>query len=374
MFRPTPKGVKVVQEFRFNPTTDGEVLGSVIVSHGRLYVPSTDKLFCLGVKGQKPSATPIPPVTPEKPVADDEKPAQAIVVPGEIMIATGAKQQFHVRLFNDRGQLLKEAPAEFTVDGPGQIDKTGLYHAPADKTQAAAIITAKIGDVTSQARIRIIPPLPWKFDFQNVPLVENPKTKVKEGPAPITWVGMSYRHVVREENGRKVLVKVNNIPKGTNSQGWFGPPDMHDYTIQSDVYGTTNDKDNPIRGLPDIGLTAQRYTLLLQGDHQGLQIRYWPTQVATQFSKTVPLAWKPNVWYTMKFQAGMEGKKAVLKGKVWPRGQKEPAAWSIEADDDMPNVEGSPGMAGDTTNKGEYYLDNIEVYRNPQPTKTADVK
>ena len=71
---------------------------------------------------------------------------------------------------------------------------------------------------------------------------------------PITWIGINYRHVLRDVDGRKLLVKLNTIPKGTRSQGWMGPDDMHDYTIQADVRVDTTHKDNPVIGMPDIGL------------------------------------------------------------------------------------------------------------------------
>ena len=70
------------------------------------------------------------------------------------------RQQFRVRLFNDRGQFLKESEADFTLGGPGKIEKSGLYQAPNDKAHTATIVTAKVGDVTGQARVRVVPPLP----------------------------------------------------------------------------------------------------------------------------------------------------------------------------------------------------------------------
>ncbi len=117
--------------------------------------------------------------------------------------------------------------------------------------------------------------------------------------------------------------------------------------------------------MPDIGLIAQRYTLDLMGSHQQLQIRSW-TSVLDRFSKSVPFEWKPDVWYTMKFQANVVDGKAVLKGKVWPRGEAEPAAWTIEAEDPAPNTEGSPGLFGNASN-AELFYDNILV--TPAPAK-----
>jgi outer membrane protein assembly factor BamB len=363
-FRPTAKGVEVVQKMRL--PTDDEVSASVVVSHGRLYLATNARLYCLGKKDQKPAATPIPPRPAEPPSADDKTPAEVQVVPAELLMTSGGEQQFHIRLFNSRGQFLRDAPtASFTLAGPGKIDDAGLYKADNNAEHTATIVTAKVGDIKGTARIRVVPPLPWKFDFQKIPLAANAKG-VKVGEPPITWVGASHRNVVRELDGRKVLVKVNTIPKGTRSQSWMGPINLHDYTVQADVRASGEGEK-----IPDIGLIGQRYTLAMLGADQELQIRYWPPQVATQFSETVPFKWKPKTWYTIKFRASLVDGKAILKGKVWPRDDKEPDAWTIEATDKLPNVEGSPGLFGDATNKPEIYYDNVQVYPNSDTAKTA---
>jgi hypothetical protein len=91
----------------------------------------------------------------------------------------------------------------------------------------------------------------------------------------------------------------------------------------------------------------------------------WPPLIRTHFSKTIPFAWKPNLWYTVKLQAATlssDGKapRVAVRGKVWPRGSKEPADWTIEAVDEAPNLVGSPGLYGDSTN-AEIHIDNIRV-------------
>ena len=369
VFRPTEKGVEVVQKMALRAPED-EVSASVVVSHGRIYLATGARLYCLGTKDQKPAATPIPAQPTEPAVAAASEPAQLQVIPAELLLKSGSEQQFHVRLFNSRGQFLREEPtATFTLVGPGAIDKSGLYKADNNREHTATILTAKVGALKGQARIRVVPPLPWKFDFQNTPLVANPKNPKapKAGEPPITWVGASHRNVIEEPKGfdRKVLVKVTTIPKGTRSQSWMGPTDLHDYTVQADVRGAGEGEK-----MPDIGVIAQRYTLAMLGADQALQIRYWPPQVATQFSKTIPFAWKPNEWYTLKFQAAVADGKAKLKGKVWPRDEKEPDAWTIEATDAMPNIQGSPGLFGDAT-KAEIYYDNVQVFANGEAGKTA---
>ena len=125
------------------------------------------------------------------------------------------------------------------------------------------------------------------------------------------------------------------------------------YAIMADEFDLSN---------ADIGLIAQRYTMDLMGDHQEIQIRSWTSQL-DRFSKTVPFAWEGGQWYTMKFRAAMENGKAVLKGKVWKRGEKEPAAWTIEAVDEAPNMHGSPGLFGNAQTS-EILVDNISVTPN----------
>jgi outer membrane protein assembly factor BamB len=378
VLQPTDKGVKITQRLRF---PEGEEChGSPIISHGRLYVTTTEKMYCLASKEAKTGSTPRPEEPKEMPLGKDDHTTHVQVVPVEALIKPGEKIDFAVRLYNDRGQLIEEADdATFSVEGPAQIDDGGVLTADSSAGHCALIVKAKAGGVEGIARVRVVPPLPWKFDFTN-------------GEVPITWVGARYRNVVRDVDGNKVMVKVTNIPKGTRSQALMGPVDLHDYTIQADVLGTTkltvvpgappaaapvvaaaapadtSEKDPPTEEpkprakLPDVGLIAQRYTIDLMGDHQELQIRSWTSQLE-RFSKSEPTPWKPNTWYTIKLRASTEGGKAVLRGKVWPRGEKEPEKWNVEATDEAGNLVGSPGLFGNSGD-AEIYMDNITVTPN----------
>jgi hypothetical protein len=111
-----------------------------------------------------------------------------------------------------------------------------------------------------------------------------------------------------------------------------------------------------------MGLIAQRYTLDMTNKKE-LQIRSWTSRVELRFAKTIPFDWSPNTWYTMKFRAANENGQAVLRGKVWKRGEAEPEAWTIEAADETPNTVGSPGLFGNASD-AEFYIDNVEVIPN----------
>jgi outer membrane protein assembly factor BamB len=349
VFTLTKDGAKLTHKLRLSE--EDEVTGSPIISHGRLYLPTGAHMYCLGNADAKPSAMPCPEPPKETPRGSNDEPAQVQVVPAEVLLTAGTQQKFSVRLYNARGQFLRNGTsANFTLTGPGEISKEGTFLAASAPAHAATILTAKVGDLQAAARIRVVPELPWKFDFT-------------DGEIPITWVGARYRHVVRDSAGNKAMVKLTTIPKGQRSQSIMGQSDLRDYTVQADVMGTLTSSDSlPTKILPDAGVIAQRYTFDLMGAKQQVQIRSWTSQLS-RFSKSVPFAWEPNVWYTLKFRAATDGDKALLKGKVWKRGEAEPKAWTIEAVDEAPNLVGSPGLFGNAS-VSEVFIDNVSVTKN----------
>jgi outer membrane protein assembly factor BamB len=348
VFTPTKEGAKLTHKLRLS--AEDEVTASPIVSHGRVYLATGARMYCLGKPDAKPSATPRPKLAEETPRASDDQPALVQVVPAEALLKPGTLQPFTVRLYNARGQFLKNSPANFTLTGPGEIGKEGKFLAASAPAHTTTTLMAKVGELQAQARIRVVPELPWKFDFS-------------DGEVPITWIGARYRHVIRDVDGNKQMVKLTTIPKGQRSQAILGHPGFHDYTIQADVMGTlTNSESRPASILPDGGVIAQRYTFDLMGAKQQVQIRSWTSQLG-RFSKSVPFKWDANTWYTLKFRAATDGGKAVLKGKVWKRGEREPAQWTIEAVDEAPNLVGSPGLFGNAS-VSEIFIDNISVTKN----------
>ena len=97
-----------------------------------------------------------------------------------------------------------------------------------------------------------------------------------------------------------MIVKISTIPKGTRSQTWMGPTNLHDYTISADVKAEAGTAK-----LPDIGIIAQRYTFDMMGESQQLQIRTWPAQL--RMAKSVSFVWEAGTWYTLKFRASVAG-------------------------------------------------------------------
>ncbi len=340
------KGLKILSQV----SLDGEeLLGSPIISHGKVYIPTLVGMYCIGNKDAEPAADPMPPRPKESDPKADQKAAQVLITPAESLVRPGDKVQFQVHLFNANGQRLSsDGKAKFNVEGTGEVAEDGTFSTSQVAGHVAAKITAEIDGIKSpSARVRVVPPLPWKFD-------------ISDNQVPITWIGARYRHQVRDNDGLTppCLVKITTIPLGTRSQCWMGQPDLHDYTIQADVKGSTKNGK-----MPDTGVINQRYTLDLMGSHQQLQIRSWTPRLELRFAKTIKFTWKPDVWYTLKFQSENKDDRVILRGKVWPRGDDEPPEWTIEAADLTPNTHGSPGLFGNASD-AEIFIDNISVTPN----------
>jgi hypothetical protein len=64
----------------------------------------------------------------------------------------------------------------------------------------------------------------------------------------------------------------------------------------------------------------------------------------------------------MKLRVENGADKAVIRGKVWPRSQPEPADWTIVVEDPLPIASGSPGLVAYTP--VDVHFDNLKVTVN----------
>ena len=108
-----------------------------------------------------------------------------------------------------------------------------------------------------------------------------------------SWVNATGKFAVRDARRQKVLVKLRREPFASPSAAGrsSGPDDCSDYTIEADVRARRRR-----RQMGDVGIIAQRYALVLFGNHQQLELQPW--QPETQRTVKVPFAWKADTWYT----------------------------------------------------------------------------
>jgi outer membrane protein assembly factor BamB len=349
ILRPSATAVEVLDEELLGTTATPEViLASPVVSDGRVYVTSMDAMYAIGKRVAKPGIKPAPAAA--APQTGSGTPAHLQLFPYESLLAPGQKQAFRVRVFDDKGNLIREekaAAATWTVDQlAGTVGPDGTYVAPTSGS-SAGFVKASVGGVTGQARVRVITPLPWTYDFE----------KPAGEAAPMWWTGAPGKVFQRTVEGvGSVLMRPRDDTVGRRAKIAMGPATLTGYTIESDVRATEQRRQ---RG--DLGLINQRYVMVLFGNGQKLELHPW--QAADEMTVRLPFKWDANKWYRMKLRVDNQPDgSALVRGKVWPTGEAEPTAWTIEKIDKIPHRSGSPGIYGDGIS--ELYFDNVSIYPN----------
>ena len=225
-----------------------------------------------------------------------------------------------------------------------------------------SIVVAKFEGVSGKARVRVVPSLPYVNDFEKLP----------DGVVPGGWVNTQGKYVIKTVKGNKVLAKVNDkaSPLFAIGNAYITLSTARDYTIECDVQGSKVGDD-----LPDMGIVANRYTLILAGNLQKLRLVSW--DALPRVDKTVQFDWQPDTWYRLKLTTEMQNGKGVIRGKAWPADQKEPAEWTVELNDSRPIPEGSAALYGyvqgvlDNRPGTEIYYDNLRITPNQAAGKGA---
>lgn len=346
ILRPGPTKADILDEDQLGTEARPEaIIASVAVSNGRVFVVSDSNLYCIGKKGRSSSSQGSPSAVGSN--VSSQAATFVQVVPTELILKPGDKINFRARLFDAQGNFIREeSAAQWSLDQlKGEI-ANGQYTAGGDTAQAG-LVKATVNGITGSASVRIFPPLPWSENFD----------AMAPNSVPATWNNMTLKYAVRDQNGNKVLAK---LTEGSSllsrSRAYMGPSDWSNYTIEADISATQKRRQQG-----DAGVIAQRYVLTLYGNSQMLHLEPW--QPETKRTVAIPYAWKPDTWYRLKLQVEntAEGKTRA-RGKVWPAGEAEPAAWMIERIDPIPNRQGAPGIFGNGL--AELYFDNIKVYAN----------
>jgi outer membrane protein assembly factor BamB len=332
------------------------IIASPAVARGRVYVASMNAIYAIGPK-LAPSGA------PSNPAAGAAKPAPAVpagvaatvlVTPTELILKPGESIALTARAFDAKGvEVSLPGPPAWSVENLKGTIKDGRFTVDAAATAQAGLVKAAIGTQVGASRVRVIPDLPWSFDFEDG----------RDVPPP-QWANATGKFAVRDLDGSKVLVKLaeNDFAFAKRCRPFFGSPELSNYTIEADVRALERR-----RQMGDVGVVAQRYELVLFGNHQELHLQPW--QPETTRTVKIPFKWEKDAWYTIKLEVqSLDGSKVRARGKVWPKGQPEPAAWTIERVDPIGSHKGSPGLYADAPSRvgggSELYYDNIKVYKN----------
>jgi outer membrane protein assembly factor BamB len=364
---PSPDGV-----------TDVEITSTPAIANGRVYFGTSEGTYCIGKKDHSEKAGSSAPLGKENPVGE---PASIRIEPAEVALLPGEKAHFFVRVLDANGRVLKDKnkAGSWTAPTPPPPPRAKAKP-PALKGKIASPQSGEcilnVDDKLPQqegllvyenpygkatARIRVAPRLPYAPDF----------SKVTVGLVPGGWINAQGKFtVVKLKDGTQVLKNNNKVgsPLVARANCYISPPDWKNYTIEADIMGTKVDKD-----LPDMGVNAHRYRLVLFGNLQQLKIDAWDQ--IPRVSVSVPFQAEAGVWYRFKLKVEVKGDKGYLYGKAWKRDEQEPMKWLLEFTDPNPIPSGSAALYSYSTailedRPGtEVFFNNVRITPNGADSK-----
>ena len=344
ILQPGPNGVTVLdsEELEMPDGRYAEIYGSFAPAYRRLYLTAESGIYCIGSSETPFTVDAGTPVT-----LDDETPPGAVaslqVVPAEVIATAGDAVRFRVRAFDVNGRALGARDATWSLDGltGSGLATDGTLSTSTRVVNQSGRVAATFGGVTASAQVRVFGPLPWRENF--------------ESGRPPHWIGGGGSLAVVDLGGQQLLQKGPSRTGIHRHALFIGPSAMSGYTVQADVMSTELG-----RRRPDIGLINSGYTLDLQGNAQRIQIQSWAAEL--RIDQRAAFDWEPNIWYTLKLRVDVDGGLALIRGKVWPRDNPEPAEWTLAAEDPQPIRSGSPGVIA--YSPIDVYYDNVQVMEN----------
>jgi hypothetical protein len=348
---------------------EGRCFGSPIVYNGKIYVQSSEKLYCFGDKNAKSS----PPAETAAVKWPQPGPATELqIVPTEVLLNPGQTASFRVRKLDANGLVVEEVKdvtnvkwasyipptARVKARLDGKFDEQGRLVAAADAKPSAGAFEATLDGLKGYIRGRILSGLPIKEDFEsfelNVP--HTTESGVQFAYPPLPWIGARFKFEVREREGNKVFTKTIDNKLFQRASVFIGRPEMSNYTVEADVLS-----DGSRRKMSEVGLINQRYAIVLKGNSQQLEVNsnYERVRVA------VPFSWSPNTWYHLKTRVDLAADgSGKVRAKAWKKGDAEPEAWSIDVPHLHAHTNGSPGLFGFSPQDMRVYIDNVLVTQN----------
>jgi outer membrane protein assembly factor BamB len=344
----------------------GNALGAPSAWNGKIYVHTTQRLYCFGSKGDTTGPAPAP-AREALPAAGPATQLEAR--PSELLLRPGERVTLSVRALDANGLPAATTPgplawkrwipptAKVKSELDAEVDATGTLVAGTRPSAGAFEVTG--GGLRGTIRGRMVPGLPFAEDFEAFALAETHPTEagVRFAYPPLPWIGARLTWEVREVGGRKVLAKTLDRLIQQRAQAFVGHPEMRDYTVVADVMS-----DGNRRSMGSVGVIDQRYLVALQGNAQVLEV----SSNHERLRVGVPFRWKPGSWYRLKARVDVAADgSGVVRAKAWPREEAEPAAWTLEVPHANAHRNGSPGFWGFAPqNLHRVYVDSLTVTPN----------
>jgi outer membrane protein assembly factor BamB len=350
ILRPSREGCETLSHVEILGTSApgfDEIYASPAISRGRIVIVTRDRTICIGGKDWSGESGEVPGLAPENPPGEM---SHVKLVPFEVALLPGQSQTFKALAYDANGRFLRELKDVILSAedlGDGKVDGMTFTAGGGDRDYGGRV-KASVGDLQAIARIRTFPRADaWKWDFEGMSGTD----------VPPTWLRAFAR---LQPTSVDDTTAMRSAPAASRPSLWvhIGPYQMSGYTIMADAKLLEVN-----RRLSRVGVTCQRYNLILDGNSNRLTIDTWLPHM--RLNTNMKFNVKPGAWYRLKLRVDIEEGVAMVKGKVWEREQPEPEAWTLVAKDPNPNLIGSPGLYLYSTS--ESYFDNVQVIPAESP-------
>ena len=357
VLKPGEDGAEHLYEHKFEEAC----LGAPAIWAGKVYLITKEKLHCWGAKDGEFVGAP----TKLGPSMDASVTGLQIV-PAEFALKPGESQEFKVYSLGPDGQRIAEVTPEKwetfippTAKVKAKVDATfegsTLTAAPDAKLSAGAF-KVTVGDLSATTRGRVVAGYGYEEDFEDVELsMKNPLDEAEAvNFPPLPWLGARIKWHVLEKDGSKVIANRLDNVLFQRTMNFFGSPDMKDYVLEGDVM-----TDGNRRIMSTVGFVNQRYLINLVGNSQILEIssNYDRVRASTKFRI------RPNTWYHLKSSVERnDDGTGTVHAKAWPRGEDEPAEWTLSVPVKYCHPHGAPAVfAFSPQSQKRVYIDNIKI-------------
>ncbi|NOT00755.1 MAG: hypothetical protein HOP29_09015, partial [Phycisphaerales bacterium] len=345
------------QEFKRDDDAVDEIYGSPAVASGRVYFMTRYGTYCLGDPSKMVESGEMPAAAEETGGSGEGGERHCHIEPAEVTTAPGESVTFHALVTGPTGMKFRSLrePTWSSAGVKGTINEHGVLEVGKDNAFSAGQVKVSGEGIEGSARIRVVPKLPISEDFE----------AIEAGGVPPGWLGVGAKTRIEERDGSKVLRKLapkeRPTPPVMRLMAFATPVIEGGYVVQADMMSLPKK-----RFKSDMGLMNSRYTMLLTGQNE-LQVESWAS--IPRFRHAIPMEWKTETWYRAKVEGKLEGDKARVRAKAWPRDSEEPAEWMVDVVDPCPNREGAAGLYAYSTNTTpksdgpESFFDNFRVWK-----------
>jgi len=342
-------------------------LGAPAFYGDAVFIFTKEALHCFGPPATAASAPAMAAVRPEAP---STRPiTQLQIVPAEFLLAPGQEQAFTVYGLDSTGRRVRTLTGEATFAkwsppgapaGPGvdaELTGNGLRAGPQAR-QSVGNIQARWNNLSSVSRGRLVAGPGYVEDFERFTLSDKNEAGESVAFPPLPWLGARMKWHVLEQDGNKAIANRLDAILFQRTMNFIGRPDLKNYTLAADVM-----TDGTRRVMSTVGLVNQRYLFSLAANSRILEISSNHERV----KHAVPFDARPNTWYRLvtRVDADASGPGGTVRAKVWPRGEPEPAAWTIEVRLPKIHTMGAPGIfAFSPQSQKRVFIDNLAITAN----------